>query len=235
MISISLCITCMGRRHQLEQTLPFSLQQAPDDDVEFVLLDYNSPDGLSPWIKQTFSRELASGKLKLVRTEKPKYFSMAHAKNAAHRHGLGQILVNLDADNFATAEYLADVRRVMAEGADVHAFHNQDQGAWGGGCGRVAIRWDWFYRLGGYDEQFEGWGGDDVDLVVRAEHLGARVHYAPSRLLKLIRHGDALRTENFAEAFRDKALTRSRIDAIHRKKLQAGELVANMGRLWGKL
>ncbi|MEB3290741.1 MAG: glycosyltransferase [Leptolyngbya sp.] len=40
------------------------------------------------------------------------------------------------------------------------------------GCGLVAARWETWHTLGGYKEQFQGWGWEDQDLLIRAEVLG---------------------------------------------------------------
>ena len=51
-----------------------------------------------------------------------------------------------------------------------------------GGC--VWLRRDFFLQIGGMDERFEGWGGEDVDLVWRAEFRGGLERF-PDRLLHL--------------------------------------------------
>jgi len=70
----------MGRLHHLRQTLPFNLSQNSEPQVEFVLLDYHSQDGLGAWIREHFSKEIASGHLVYYRTEAPRYYHSAHAK-----------------------------------------------------------------------------------------------------------------------------------------------------------
>jgi hypothetical protein len=58
-VIISYCTTCMGRTWQLRQVLPVHLTECRDrTDVEFVLLDYNSDDGLEHWIQNQYDRWL---------------------------------------------------------------------------------------------------------------------------------------------------------------------------------
>lgn len=59
------------------------------------------------------------------------------------------------------------------------------------GCGLVMARWETWQTLGGYKEQFQGWGWEDQDLLIRAELLGIPLRTAGSVLHQS--HTDALR------------------------------------------
>lgn len=53
MKKISFCITCMNRFKHLQETLERNIHDNYlVDNVEFVVLDYNSEDGLDKWISQ---------------------------------------------------------------------------------------------------------------------------------------------------------------------------------------
>ena len=66
---ISFCTTCMGRLHDLKVTLPFNIKDNQDyDDLEFVILDYNSGDNLWDWMKNNMSHEIEIGKVSYYRT-----------------------------------------------------------------------------------------------------------------------------------------------------------------------
>src|SRR5580704_1798101 len=61
---ISFCISCRGRLHHLRRTLPQNIADNRDyPNLEFVLLDYNSTDGLGEWVRHELSEEIASGRL----------------------------------------------------------------------------------------------------------------------------------------------------------------------------
>jgi hypothetical protein len=63
-IKVSFCIVCMNRTHHLKQTLSKNMSDNCNSDMlEFLILDYNSGDDLELFIKETFSNEIASGKL----------------------------------------------------------------------------------------------------------------------------------------------------------------------------
>ena len=98
---IAFCITCKGRTQHLRETLPKNLADNPRS--KFIVLDYNSNDGLLEYIRKEHGGEIHSGRLVVYSYPAGHQFKMAHAKNMAHRLGIlegGDILCNLDADNF---------------------------------------------------------------------------------------------------------------------------------------
>ena len=83
---IAFCITCMNRLHHLQQTLGKNLQDNfLPDDVEFILLDYNSKDGLEQWVHHNMMQYIESGILVYCKTTEPQYYFRNHARNMAFR------------------------------------------------------------------------------------------------------------------------------------------------------
>src|SRR5690606_26363819 len=71
-LRISYCIVCMNRLDHLKKTLLLNLEDTRGDrNVEFVLLDYNSGDGMGEWVKQNLKKEMQFGRLIYFRTEEP--------------------------------------------------------------------------------------------------------------------------------------------------------------------
>ena len=69
---ISFCISCRGRLHHLRRTLPQNIADNRDyPNLEFILLDYNSTDGLGEWVKHELSEEIANGQLNYYFTSQP--------------------------------------------------------------------------------------------------------------------------------------------------------------------
>lgn len=188
---ISFCTTNMDKADQpepllrlrhLQQTLPQNLRDnvtARGPEVEFVVLDYNSVPELREWIfsDPRLTSYLKSGILKYYRTEEPENFHMSHAKNMAHRLATGDVLCNLDSDNFTGhrfADYLASVFRKFPDSVVNPSlrvskmFDHSERGFFG----RLIIRKDDFERLHGYDETFQSWGNEDTDLIIRAKGMG---------------------------------------------------------------
>lgn len=223
---ISYCITCMGRAYQLRQTLPLNLAVTAGWNVEFVVLDYNSNDGLGDWIKAEMWAEILAGRLVYGRTEEPTHFNMPHAKNLSHCLASGNILCNLDADNFLAEEFTRYLDGCFrAEPATITQGHGNV-----GFAGRVAIGREWFFKLGGYDEQMgDGWGYEDQDLVFRGLGMGLKLAKFPDAFALVLQHSNEERTINHK--------SRSRTERSHmrlsRANMAQGRLVANGGNCWG--
>lgn len=171
----------MGRLHHLEQTLLKNIEdnlsdKGSDPSVEFVLVDYNSQDGLRDWVRNNpaLQKYLENGTLVYARHPDATHFHHAHAKNMAHRLATGDVVCNLDADNFTgkgfarfLAGEFADDRPVLVYPATVtrKALPEGKDGCFG----RIAMRREDFHALGGYSEAYKkGWGFEDLDLIVRA-------------------------------------------------------------------
>jgi hypothetical protein len=138
---------------------------ANNPDVQFVLLNYNSPDELHGWAAKNLREFIAAGRLIYVHERTASHFHASKAKNLAHRFGTNDILFNLDGDNWANGVY--ELFRDHPQ-CILHLFNRQGDGT----CGRIGMPREWFYRLGGYDESFEPMGHQDVDLVWRGQAMG---------------------------------------------------------------
>lgn len=197
-MKISFCTTCKGRLHHLKRTLPVNLERnAAYPNSEFVILDYNSQDGLCDWIKDNFQDEIDSGKLTYARNPEPVHFHMAHAKNMAHRLASGDILVNLDADNYLGQDFAFYINSVFSEFDSVFLHSPKGHKRVVGGCGgRIAVRRQDFMQAGGYDERFSGWSHDDKNFIQRLKAMGLSSHLIDISYLNRIRHKKNERLEN---------------------------------------
>lgn len=168
-MKISFCITCMGRLHHLKETLVKNAEDNSDHPaVEFVLLDYNSPDQLERWVKDSFPGFL-DGRLSYWRERSAVRWNMPHAKNLAHILATGDIVCNLDADNWTGKGYAKLLDQTFSEKPGKIVTHVH-QGGFGG---RVALLKKDFMSLRGYDEELSfGWGWEDNDIKTRAESAG---------------------------------------------------------------
>ena len=219
----SLCTGCMGRLIHLKETLPLSLLH---QDVEIVLVDYSCPQFSGDWAERTFPEEVRRGKIRIIRVKDRTMYSQSHAKNVAHVHARGQILVNADADNFIDGAYLNECRKLFTiELLDIVHCAPWSETASNGMFGRIAIRREAYHALGGYDENMEGWGGDDHDLINRAKKMGLITTTIPHHLFNVIEHGDDLRTQYMANQNKQQCAERN--DKISKNNLSNNVLVAN--------
>lgn len=209
---ISFCTTCKGRLHHLKETLPQNIaHNANYPNTEFVILDYGDEDGLGDWLKLNYQGEIDSGKIRYARYESD-YFRMAHAKNMAHRLATGDILCNLDADNVTAKDYANWLNKQFSQNPDIYIrphrknvvkkeiFNLKGQR---GLLGCIAIHRNNFFKLHGYDEKFNGWGGDDENFDFRAKKAGlVRTDVPNSMLADAIQHTDVQRVALLEPHFR---------------------------------
>lgn len=222
---ITYVIACKGRRYHLEQTLRKNIDDNQDyRNQEFLVIDYSSHDGLSGWVEANFRTEIESQLVRLIQVPHQSHWSFPKAKNIGHQLGRGDIICNLDADNFSGpnfSSYLVDLFKKNKN----HIFSGH-YSLVKGSTGRIAIRKAHYLLLGGYDEQLTGYGYDDVDLIERAQAIGIKNKILDARFLKLIVHPDEDRFRQFPPDFQTpKNLENERQS---RKNIQMGFLTANL-------
>jgi hypothetical protein len=183
----------MNRLDHLKQTLPINIKKVDNIiDKEYIILNYNSKDDMNEWVIDNFK-----GKVKLYHTTEPKYFKMSHAKNVVSCLATGDIIVNIDADNYITEGFTEWC---------VEQFKKNDNIVLGStpphprACGKIAITKENFYKLKGYDEGFESWGFDDIDFVRRAKEIGLKHIEIPEEFFMGIYHDNKLRFENYKDS-----------------------------------
>lgn len=188
---ISFCTACMNRAHHLKQTLPKNIiDNSEYDNIEFVVLNYNSQDDLDQWIYNEMSEHLKNGKLKYYHTIEPSHFHMSHAKNAVAKLATGDLICNVDADNFIgegfatyiASEFNADPN-IFLSVSNTHSTHD---------ClGRICMKAKDFHSVKGYDESMKGYGFEDTDLNYRLTMLGLQQKFiSDSGYLKALKHSD---------------------------------------------
>lgn len=234
-MKISFCITCKDRLFHLRQTLPFNLASTSNFEREFVIMDYNSEDGLYEWSKKHLSVWENQGVVRYLRTRLPNYFSAAHAKNIAHRNATGDVLCNLDCDNFVTTRFCEFMLNIFKKTPLIMASNSLDAFGHHGCCGKIAATKDVFYSVNGYDEQEcvnLGWGYDDVSFRFRAEqHNKIKAIYCDSRNNLVIGHSNAVRTRNFLNKDIFESMETSYKGIL--EFLKGGCYIANLDKQWG--
>lgn len=108
-MKLSYCTTCYNRLWQLAKTLPHNTQYLKSGEVELVIVAYND-DSVLPFLQANYADYLNDGRIRVIEHTEDKIFSdgsrwsCGYVKDIAHRAGLGDVLFNLDADNFIDDE-----------------------------------------------------------------------------------------------------------------------------------
>ncbi len=198
---ISFCIVCRNRLHQLKETLLQNIVDNSDyPNLEILLFDYNSSDGLGIWIKENFRKYIGNGLLQYFHTSEPSAFHFAHSKNVIFKMAVGDIICNLNADHFTGAGFATFVNSqfnlnndFFLSGMDFKnkfsRFKTPSDLA-----GKICIKREDFYTTEGYDERMGTYGFDDEDFVNRLMMAKKRsILINNSEFSKFIRHDDSER------------------------------------------
>jgi hypothetical protein len=176
----------MNRLHHLKETL---LKNIEDNisygKLEFILLDYNSSDGLEEWVKSKLAKYIDNGILKYHRTSEPKSFHRSHSRNVAMKLGSGDIVCNLDADNFLGNDFAHFINYHFSFNNNIFLCSGNSDGSYG----KVCLKKDDFISIRGYDEKMSGWGYEDDDLYDRIEDLGkTKIQFKNKSFTEFINH-----------------------------------------------
>jgi hypothetical protein len=194
---IGITVPCKGRLAFLKQTAPALIGRPR---VRYCLVDYDCPERCGDWAEQTFPAEVAAARLVIERVGDRPHFN----KGAAHNLGAQRLISEgvqhlcfLDADTVCDPAFTSWLRpRVAAP--DRFWIAGRKPNGWEdpGFVGFLALPAALFVASGGFDQWFEEWGGEDLELRVRLhlEH-GAAFGEVPLSFFTELRHGDALRTQ----------------------------------------
>jgi predicted glycosyltransferase involved in capsule biosynthesis len=168
---ISFCTSCTNRLHHIKETFINNLEKNIDyGDVEFVLLNWNSRDGMDDWVSCNLQKYIESGVVKYLHSKKAKEFEMARTKNVTARNASGDIVCWVDGDNFLSKDYAFYLNDVFNKNQDIILNNivrvtkkREAKSNWG----RIAMLKKYFTEVNGYDETFKGWGWEERDFKQR--------------------------------------------------------------------
>ncbi|HVV52835.1 MAG TPA: glycosyltransferase family A protein [Polyangia bacterium] len=227
---------CKGRLAFLAQSLPTFLDQA---DLVCCLVDYDCPEGCGDWAEATYPEAARAGRLVVVRAKNRPLFNKSAAHNLGSRAALAAgaaHVVFADADTLLAPGFSSWLRPRLENRKFWIAALRPD------GCDELGL-----YGLlvaparaleatRGYDERFEGWGSEDLDLRLRlrfAERL--ELGEVPLDLLRGLPHDSALRTQFYAEKDWRASNRRNQLFMVRKLRMELGILPGVLTTLGGRL
>lgn len=201
---ISFCTVSMNRLHHLKQTLPKNIEDNEAyENLQFIILDYNSTDGLEDWVKSNMQKYIDKKKLKYYKTTEPTLFQRAHSTNLLFKLASGEILCKVDADNYTGKDFAHFINQqfnlsnnIFLTAIDFNRL-SSNKVVPSDAFGRVCFHKNSFLSIKGYTEAMTGHGFDDYDFTNRLELAGFnRVLIKDPHFLKAITHDDSERIGN---------------------------------------
>jgi glycosyltransferase involved in cell wall biosynthesis len=233
-MKISFCQTCGNRSHQLRLTLPINLNIISKfPNTELVIVNYSSTDGFQETVNEVVSDfKLNKERLKIVNVPNKQYFRHAHAKNIAHKAASGDVLCNLDVDNFLTIDFVKYLFDLFYK--NINSITDGNNLYNGGTFGRITISKENFYKLRGYPESFDdtGYGEEDGDFLNRAiKFLNCEFVRIPPEYLFVLHHSDKERVENLQNKDRCESIT---VNQKMSRMLIKQNMSKRNGEVWGE-
>lgn len=192
-------VSCMGRLAHLRLTAPRVVESS---DVGYCLVDYSCPDQAGRWLLQSHPEPCAEGRAKVVTCPGQRLFHKTRALNLGARAAIeagAEYLCFADADTLFAPGSFERIRGLLAPGRFWMAATRAGRSV-RSLTGLLIVSAGDFERSGGYDEDFVGWGSEDIAMRLKL-HLviGLGASWLPAGTVAAIPHTDRLRTRHAAD------------------------------------
>lgn len=233
---ITISTTCMGRTYDLKKTLIKNIMDNVDyPNIEFLVVNYNSNDDLDEWMKRYVSPWIEDGVVNYFKTTDPEFYEMGHSRNLCYKLATGDIVNNVDADNFTGCGFATMINKLAELCPKKGVFAKGKRSM----HGRLGLYRDECIRnYGGYDEDLTGYGYDDHWLLIRAMEQGCKLMWWGDEKPTLGRsYSDRIKTPRsvVGNNMREKSWkkTENANKDIAHAKFDKGDFIANRNRDWG--
>lgn len=161
-MKISYCTVCTNRLWQLQITLPINIEYTKKGESEIIVLAYNDIETYT-WLQTNYPEHIADGRLRVIHRADEEPFSCGYTKHIVHSIAEGDVLVNLDADNFIDNLERYALQIKPNEIVKTHPSFGDI-----GQCGRIIVTRELYHRVGGYRDRGRD---DDGDFTRRCVAL----------------------------------------------------------------
>jgi len=201
-LELSVVIPTFNRLDSLQHVIPALLaQDVPAEAYEIVVADSNSSDGTAEYLARVAAEDAH------VRHLPGPYTGRAMARNAGIEAARGAVVMFTDADIIATSDLLSrhlehhrakrgiavvgmelqvnslvEYERLRANPAERHPLHpnSRKKLSWlYFMTGNASVRRSDLDRVGRFDENFTGYGHEDLELGYRLQRAGITIVYEP--------------------------------------------------------
>lgn len=191
---ISIAVAVMNRTDRIIKCLSSWSKFDIFDDI--VLVDWSTTQPIlsDPDINSFI---LENKKIKVIRVNNEKHFNLSKSYNLAVRNTINENVLKIDIDYILINENFIDLLLELSERLDNEFFTGIDfENSFF--FGMLFVKKQDFFEAGEYNELFEGWGHDDVDLynriqfkkkLTKFEKISSYVYHNP--------HDDDLRVANY--------------------------------------
>lgn len=175
----TLIVTCKNRLAHLRLTLAKYVKQK---NIDIILVDYGCQENSGNWTLHNFPS------VKVVFVSDDPLFSLSRARNIGALHADTDYLIFADADTYIDFS-LDDWLAANGRSGEFYTISSKDPALQG-----VSIinRYD-FFKVGGFDEAFRGWGFEDTELYFRLDTQGVKKMLMSDHGISSIPHDDSLR------------------------------------------
>lgn len=172
-----------GRRHHAMTVIPQNLRLLQDVGIpfEYHVLDFNCHDDTGAWVTT-----LADPALRVFKNTDEPYWWATVAQNTIVAQAETDWVALLMGDNVLQPAFGDFLRGGLEPGCFYTYTSGQDPDTWG----TMVFQKSAFDRINGYDEEIQGWGNDDVNLLRRLVLAGVQHRQWPQGSIKAIPHSN---------------------------------------------
>lgn len=213
---------CMGRLSQIQKTLPLNLSQG----YSIIFVDWSCPQKSGQWVKNIFPS------VPVIEVKGERYFSMSKPRNRGLELVETPFVAFLDGDVFfksRASQWMEETLKGRPRWALLYG-------------GSVVVPTDICREIGGWDECFEGWGGEDSEfwerMLTRATQWNmpwscwTRLAHSEESRVTYFRHKDKGRTNGANHNYRE-LLKQYRADGVTFTPEQRKKIYACIQSEWG--
>lgn len=200
---ISIITTCKDRLHHLQQTLPEMVSQSFS---EVIVVDYGCTQGTAEWVRANHPS------VHVVTVSDDPIFCISRARNLGAEKSRSKFLLFADAD----IRIRGDLGDWIVKNARPECYYNAPPPMHSNVLGTLVCAKKSFAEIGGFDEAYRGWGGEDWDIRAALDLAKIECASFPESYLVPIEHSDAERQLGVQKGGMDNTVQAARTHLIYR-------------------